>query len=60
MGVMASQITGASIICWTICSGADQKKHQSAVSMAFVREFRAVTGEFSSQRASNAENVFIW
>ena len=26
MGVMASQITGASIICWTICSGADQKK----------------------------------
>ena len=34
---MASQITGVSIICSNICSGADQRKHQSSTSLAFVR-----------------------
>ena len=34
----------------------DQRKHQSSVSLAFVRG----TGGFPSQRTSNAENVFIW
>ena len=36
MGVMASQFT-ALMVCSTICSGADQRKHQSSVSLAFVR-----------------------
>ena len=36
--------------------GADQRKHQSSASLAFV----PVTGEFPAQRASNAENVSIW
>ena len=37
MSAMASQITGVSI-CSTVCSGADHRKHQSSVSLAFVRE----------------------
>ena len=37
MGAMASQITGISIIYFTVPSGADQRKHQSSASLAFVR-----------------------
>ena len=37
MSSMASQITGVSIGCSNICSGGDQRKHQSSASMAFVR-----------------------
>ena len=37
MCAMASQITGASIVCSNACSGADQRKHQSSASLAFVR-----------------------
>ena len=35
MSAMASQITGVSIVCSTVCS--DKKKHQSSVALAFVR-----------------------
>ena len=38
MGAMASQITGVIIICPTVGSGADKKKHLSSTSLAFVRE----------------------
>ena len=34
---MASQTTGVSIVYSTVCSGIDQRKHQSYVSLAFVR-----------------------
>ena len=37
MGAMASQITAVSIVYSTICSGADQRKHQSSASLPFVR-----------------------
>ena len=37
MGAMASQITGVLIVYSTVCSGADQRKHQSSASLAFVR-----------------------
>ena len=37
MNAMASQITGASMVCSTVCSGADQREHQSSASLAFVR-----------------------
>ena len=60
MSTMASQITGLSIVYSTVCSGADQRKHQSSASLTFVRgEF---TGDrwFPAQRASNAEDVSIW
>ena len=53
MGTMASQITSFTIVYLTIYSGADQRKHQSSTSLAFVREIPA-------QMASNAENVSIW
>ena len=37
MGVSASQITCLSIVYATVCSGADQRKHQSSAWLAFVR-----------------------
>ena len=37
MRAMASQITGVLIVCPTVCSGADQRIHQSSASLAFVR-----------------------
>ena len=36
MSAMASQITGVSIVYATVCSGADQRKHQSSSPLAFV------------------------
>ena len=44
---MASQITGVSIVCSSVCSGRDQRKQQSP-------------GSMTSQRASYAENVSFW
>ena len=38
MSTMASQITSVSIVYSTVCSGPDQRKHQSSASLAFVRE----------------------
>ena len=37
MRAVAFQITGVSIVCSLVCSGADQRKHQSSASLAFVR-----------------------
>ena len=37
MGPMAFQITSLTIVYSTVYSGADQRKHQSSVSLAFVR-----------------------
>ena len=37
MSAMAFQITGVSIVYSTVGSGADQRKHQSSASLAFVR-----------------------
>ena len=37
MGTMASQITCLTIVYSTVYSGADQRKHQSSASLAFVR-----------------------
>ena len=36
MSAMASQISGASIVYSTVCSGADQRKHQSSALLVFV------------------------
>ena len=38
MSAVASLITSVSIIYSTVCSGADQRKHQSSALLAFVRE----------------------
>ena len=37
MRAMASQITGISTDCSTVCSGTHHRKHQSSASLAFVR-----------------------
>ena len=37
MSVMASHITGVSIVYSNVCSGANQRKHQSSASLVFVR-----------------------
>ena len=37
MSAVASQITSLTIVCSTVYSCADQKKHQSSASLAFVR-----------------------
>ena len=37
MSAAASQITGVSIVCWTIDSGVDQRKYQSSALLAIVR-----------------------
>ena len=38
MSVMASLIAGISIVYSTVCSGADQRKYESSLLLAFVRE----------------------
>ena len=37
MNPMASQLTSVPIVFSTVCSGVDQRKHQSSTSLAFVR-----------------------
>ena len=42
MSLMVSQITSLTIVYSTVYSGADQRKHQSSVSLAFVRGIHRV------------------
>ena len=37
MRAMASQITGVLVVCSAVCSGVNQRRHQSIASLAFVR-----------------------
>ena len=60
MDAMGSQITSLTIVYSTVHSDADQSKHQSSASLAFVWGIHRGTGEFPAQMASNAENVSIW
>ena len=59
MCAMASQIASLTIIYSTAYSGADQRKHQSSASLAFVWGTSPVTGEFPAQMACKAANVSI-
>ena len=47
ISTMASQnqITGASVVCTNVCSSADQRKHRSSVSLAFLRENQRWPGD---------------
>ena len=59
MTTMVSQITSLTVVYSVVYSGADQRKHQSSASMAFVRGIHR--GRWIPvRRASNAENVSIW
>ena len=55
MGAMTSQIISASIVYSTVCSGTDKKTW-----MLHVTCLCEVTGEFPSQRTSDAGNVSVW
>ena len=46
MGTMASQITSLTIVYAIVYSGADQRKHQSSASLAFVREIHRLPMNF--------------
>ena len=58
MSGMASQITGVSMVCWTVCSGVDQRNIKALRHWPLWGE---LTGDrrIPSQRTSNLETVFI-
>ena len=60
MSAMASQITSLTIVYSASLFRRRSKKHQSSASLAFVRGISLVSGEFPSQRPSNAECASIW
>ena len=55
MGATASQITSLPIVYSTVYSDADQRKHQSSASLAFVRGIHRGPVNSPAQMASNAE-----
>ena len=57
MGAMASHITSLSIVYSTVYTGADERKLRVT---GLCEGNSPVTGEFPSQRASNAKKVSIW
>ena len=60
VSAMASQITSLTIVYSTVYSGADEKNTSKLCVSGLCEGNSQVTGEFPSQRASNAENVSIW
>ena len=60
MSAMASQITRLTIVYSPVYSGADQRKHESSVSLAFVRGIHRWPVYSPHKRVSNVENVSIW
>ena len=56
----ASQITSLTTVYSIVYSCADQRKHQSTASLAFVSGIHRWPVNSPAQRASNAENVSIW
>ena len=58
---MASRITSLTIVYSTVYSGADHKENIKAPRHWPLCEGHSpVTGEFPTQKASDAENVSIW
>ena len=60
MCAMTFQITAVSVVHLIVCSGADQRQHQSSVSLAFVRGIHQWSLDSPHKRASKTENVSIW
>ena len=56
MSTMAFQITSLTIVYSTVYSGANQRKHQSSASLAFVSGIH----RWPRTKASNEENISIW
>ena len=60
MGAMASQITGVSIVYSIVCSDADQRKHQSPASLAFVRGIHRWPVNSPHRAPATRKKVSIW
>ena len=60
ISAIACQITGVSIACWIVCSGADQKKISKFHANGLCDWKPLLTVGFPSQRANSAEIVSIW
>ena len=61
MSTMTLQITSLPIVYSTVYSGADQRKHQSSASLAFVRGIhRSPVNSPHKVKGPVAENVSIW
>ena len=58
ISAVSSQITGVSIVCPAVCSGADYQISKLRVT-GLCDGNSPVIGEFPAQRARNAENLFI-
>ena len=59
MTKMASQITSLAVVYSTVYSDADKKNIKAPRHWPLCGEFTGA-GEFPAQRASYAENVYIW
>ena len=64
MSTMASQITSLTIVYSTVCSGTDERKHQSPASLAFVRGIHQWPVNFPhkgpvTQKMLSFDNVII-
>ena len=60
MSMMASQITSLAMVYLTVYSRRRSKKTSKLHVNGLCEGNSPVTGEFPTQRASKAENVFIW
>ena len=63
ISAMASQFTSISIVYSSICSGADQRKHQSSMSLAFVRGIhcdRMCERTFTSHSWQPNYHIWYW
>ena len=58
MSATTSQITGVSIVCSTVGSGADQRKHQSSASLTFVRGIQRWPVNSSHKRPVKTQKTF--
>ena len=57
MNMMAPQITGIPIVCSTVCLCADQRKHQTSASLAFVRGIHRWPVDFPHKRPEKRQMV---
>ena len=60
MSAMTYQITSVSLVYSTVCSGSDKKNTPKLRVSGLCEGNSPVTGEFPTQRASNAQNDSIW
>ena len=59
MSALVAQITGVSVVCKTVCSGADQRKHQSTASLAIVKGIHRWPVDSPHKGPVTAEKVSI-